>query len=195
VATSLAPQDVTASPVRRVGAAIAGALILLFCSSFTLGTVVAAPLGVLAALGLARRRRRPLTRGHAWVGALIVATIAVPLVFAGLFASAPPGTIAAVRAAMDSAQTEQKPADLPAWLERMAPPGAVRQQNAVAEKLTGSTGFMVVVAITGAISLTALFGTIAGSLGWGASMLFAYAISGRWLPRGSGRRVVARPDE
>src|SRR5688500_8865180 len=102
--------------IKRILAAIAGALTLFFSSTITLGTVLAAPLGVLAACALARRKNRPLSRGAAWLGAVIASFIAVPLVFAGLLLMAPPGTVASVRAAMDSAQANQKPAALPPWL-------------------------------------------------------------------------------
>jgi hypothetical protein len=128
------------------------------------------------------------------VGALIISAIAVPMVFAWLFAQAPPGTIAAARAAMDSAQAEQKPAEVPEWLRKINPPAA-EQQNAIAEKMMGSTPFMAFTMIFAVVALTALFGTIAGTIGWVASMLFGYAITGHWLPSGAQKRVYSPTDE
>ncbi len=175
--------------ILRIAAAIAGAITLFISSSFTVGTVLVAPLGVLAARALARRRQRPFTRGTAWVGAFVISLVAVPVVFAGIFAMAPPGTVAAVRAAMDSAQADQKPAEMPEWLKRMNPPAA-QQQNAIAEKMMASTPFTVFILTFVGVVLTVIFGTIAGSIGWVASMLFGYAITGRWLPSGGQRRVL-----
>ena len=194
MAISLADRGPAASVIQRIAAAIGGGLTLFFCSTFTLGTVLVAPLGVLAARAVARRRQRPFTRVTAWVGALLISFIAVPVVFAGIFAMAPPGTVAAVRAAMDSAQAEQKPAEVPEWLRKMNPPAA-EQQSAIAEKMLESTPFMMFSLIFGAVAMTALFGTIAGSIGWAASMLFGYAITGHWLPGGGERRVFTPADE
>ncbi len=107
------------STVARIAAGFAAAATLISCATFTLGTVLFAPLGVLAARAIARRRGRTLARGAAWLGAVLACFVGVPLVFGLLLTKAPPGTVASVRAAMDSAQTKQKPAQLPDWLERV----------------------------------------------------------------------------
>lgn len=178
----------------RIGAAAAGAIVLVVCATFTLGTVLVAPLGVLVARALARRQQRRLTRGAAWLGAVAGSFIAVPLVFAGLLAMAPSGTMAAVRSGMDSAQARQKPPELPEWLERINPQSAQRQ-SAVTQKMVSSHVFVVFFSIVGGLMACSFFATIAGSIGWLASMLFGYAITGRWLPSGDEIPMVATAEE
>jgi predicted PurR-regulated permease PerM len=177
-ATSAEPP--VASAIRRFAAALAGAVVLVFCSTFTLGTVLAAPIGVLAARALARRGQRRLTRAAAWFAAVLASFIAVPIVFGVLLAKAPDGTIESVRAVMDSAQAQQKQPELPEWLQRISPPGA-QQQNAATQKLVSSRPFVVVFGIIGALMVCSVFGTIAGSIGWVASLLLAYTLTGRWI--------------
>ena len=180
--------------IGRILAAVAAALTLFFSATFTLGTVLVAPIGVLAARGLARRGNRPLSRGAAWLGAVVASFLAVPLVFGGLFLAAPPGTAAAVRSAMDSAQARQKPAELPPWLERVTPPTTARQR-AASEQLASSRPFLVVFGTIGVIMACSILGTIAGSIGWVASMLGGYAFTGRWIPSGEAPPPAALPGE
>jgi hypothetical protein len=173
-----------ATPIRRFAAAAVGAVVLMVCTTFTLFTVLAGPLGVLGARALARRRGAPLTRAGAWVGAVLACFVAVPLAFGALLAAAPPGTIGQVRAAMDSAQAGEKPTEIPDWLERVTPPGTAQRSAATSEAFrTGP--FMLIFGILAGIMVCAIFGTIAGSIGWLASLLFAYTITGRWIRSGA----------
>lgn len=180
--------------IKRIPAAIVGALILFFCATFTLGTVLAAPIGVLVARWMARRRSRPLTRGAAWLGAVLASFIAVPLIFGGLLAVAPPGTLASIRAGMDSAQAQPNSAELPPWLQKISPP-QTPGQRAATEQLTTSKPFLIVFGTIGILMACSILGTIAGSIGWVASMLLAYAIGGRWLPSGATPPGVPLPEE
>ena len=181
------------SLLRRIVAGCAGIATLIFTALLTLGTVLAAPVGVLAARALARRRHRTLSRGAAWLGAVSASIIAVPLVFAGMLAIAPPGTADLLRAAVDSAQAQEpKPADLPDWLTRMNPQAA--QQNAVADRLASSRGFTMFFGIIGGVMAVSMLGTLSGSIGWVASMLLGYAITGRWI-RGEGSPAAMPVDE
>jgi hypothetical protein len=168
------------STLRRFAAALAGAVTLVVCIPLTLGTILAAPLGVLVARWLARRGQRPLSRGAAWLGAVLGSFLGVALLFTVLLAMAPPGTLTEVRAAMDSSLAKQEPTELPAWLERINP--QARQQSAATEQMMSSKGFVTFFGVVGAVFACSMLGTLAGSLGWVASMLISYAIRGRWLP-------------
>jgi hypothetical protein len=188
------PEQPAGSRFGRVAAAAASVLTLLACATFTLGTVLVAPLGVLVARALARRRGGILTRGPAWAGAVLASFLGVPIVFALLLTQAPPGTVAGVRAAMDSAQTHQKPAEMPEWLQRVAPPGT-QQRSAATHKLFTTGPMVTFFSVLSAIVVCSMLGTIAGSIGWVASMLFAYAVKGRWVPGSDPRPLVPITDE
>jgi len=175
--------------IRRIAAGLAGVLTLVFCAVFTVGTVLAAPVGVLLARTVARRRQRRLTRGAAWLGAVVASFLALLLAFAGMLAMAPPDTMKSVRASMDSAQAHQTPAELPKWLQRITPP-PTQGQRALTEQMVSSNAFVVWAGIVGTVIACAILGTIAGSIGWVASMLLAYASTGRWLP---GAEVIPAP--
>jgi hypothetical protein len=168
------------SILRRVAAGAAGIATLIVTTLFTLGTVLAAPVGVLIARALARRRKRELSRGAAWLGAVSASIVGVVLVFGGMMAVAPPETRDLLRAAVDSAQAqEQKPTELPEWLRRINPQAA--QQNAAADRLASSRGFVTFFGFVGLVMACSMLGTLSGSIGWLASMLLGYAITGRWI--------------
>jgi hypothetical protein len=170
------------SMIRRIAAGAAGIAALIVTTLFTLGTVLVAPLGVLVARALARRRKRELSRGAAWLGAVSASIVGVVLVFGGMIAVAPPETRDLLRAAVDSAQAQeqkQKPTELPAWLRRINPQAA--QQNAAADRLASSRGFVTFFGFVGVVMACSMLGTLSGSIGWLASMLLGYAITGRWI--------------
>jgi hypothetical protein len=187
--SSIAPPR--AGVVRRFLAASAGAIVLIVSATFTLGTVLAAPLGVLVARAIARRRGARLSLAAAWAGAVLGCFVAVPIAFGALLAAAPPGTVATIRSAMDSAKVEQKPAELPEWLQRVTPPGTQRQ-SAATEKLFNQGPFVVFFGVMGALMACSVFATIAGSVGWVSSLLLGYAITGRAIVRNEAR--PAAPD-
>ena len=166
--------------IRRIAAGAAGIATLIVTTLFTLGTVLVAPLGVLVARALARRRKRELSRGAAWLGAVSASIVGVVLVFGGMIAVAPPETRDLLRSAVDSAQAqEQKPTELPEWLRRINPQAA--QQNAAADRLASSRGFVTFFGFVGLVMACSMLGTLSGSIGWLASMLLGYAITGRWI--------------
>jgi hypothetical protein len=182
------------SAVARAAAAIGGVVTLVVSATFTMGTSLFAPLGVLGARSLAKRRGGRLTRGPAWLGAALASVIGVPLVFGFMLTKAPPGTVASIRSAMDSAQAERKDAELPEWLQRVTPPGA-QQQNAATRDMMTSGPLLAIFAVLGIVAFCSMFGTIAGSIGWVASMLLGYAITGRWIPGGDPPRLAPIVDE
>jgi predicted PurR-regulated permease PerM len=179
--------------IKRILAGLAGVLTLVSAAVFTLGSVLVAPLGVLGARAIARRRGRVLTRGAAWLGAVVASFVGVALVMAAIFASMPPDVMKQVRAAADSAQAKQQPPEIPKWLERVNP--AARQQAAVNNQLMKNNAFVVIGGIVGSLMACSMLGTIAGSIGWLASMLFAYAFSGRWIRAGDGAPPPIPMDE
>ena len=178
----------------RAAAAAGGIVTLVVSATFTMGISLFAPLGVLGARALAKRRGGRLSRGAAWLGAALASVIGVPLVFGLLLTKAPPGTVASIRSAMDSAQAEQKPTELPEWLQRVTPPAA-QQQNAATREMMTSGPLFTIFAILGVVAFCSMFGTIAGSIGWVASMLLGYAITGRWIPGGDPPRLAPVVDE
>jgi hypothetical protein len=161
----------------RVGAGVAGLLVVLVAAVLTLGSALAAPIGVGIAWWVMRRRGRPLTRGWAWVAAASASTLAIALAFAVLVAALPRG---ALENAMADAEARQD-SSRPEWVERMAPSSA--PQNAAAERIVESKPAQIYFGLIGVGLASLFFGTIAGSAGWGATMLGGYAATGRWLPK------------
>ena len=182
------------SVAARTAAAGGGIAILFGSALITMGTSLFAPFGVLGARAIAKRRGGRLSRGAAWLGAVLASVIGVPLVVGFLLSKAPAGTVASIRSAMDSAQTQQKPTELPEWLERVSPPGA-QQRNAATQEMLTSGPMVTIFAILGVVAFCTMSGTLAGSMGWAASMLIGYAITGRWIARGDPPRFAPLPDE
>ena len=168
------------SMIRRIAAGLAGIGTLIVTTILTLGTVLAAPIGVLAARALARRGNRELTLGAAWLGAVIASFLALMIGVAGWMAMAPPETRDLMRAVIDSAQAQEaKPTETPAWLQRINP--QTTQQNAAVDKLAKSRGFITFFGAVGLVMACSMLGTLSGSIGWLASLLLGYAITGRWV--------------
>lgn len=163
--------------VARAGAGLLGLAALLSAGLFTLGTAIAAPLGVLLVWWLAKRSGRSLSRPVSWMGAVGASTLAIALGFAFIFAKLPEGEMDRVIAEAQSAEAPPPPA----WVEKIAP--GYSQRNA---KMARSTPITVTSMIIGVVFATTMFGTLAGSAGWGATLLLGYAGTGRWIGRRPG---------
>lgn len=163
-----------AGVVARTAAGLAGVAALLVAALFTLGTAFAAPIGVALAAWMMRRRGRALSRGRSWMAAAAASTAAVALGFGLLFASLPSGTL--TNAMAEAQKVEQPPP--PAWLERIAP-GSTRPDPAT-ERIVKSAPFTIYFGVMGGVLAVVMMGSLAGSAGWGATLLLGYAGTGRW---------------
>ena len=161
--------------VQRVLAGIGGAIILLFFALFTLGAALAAPVGILVARRLARRRDRLFTRGASWFGAVMASIIAAALVLVAVFSLMPTSPLQelqnpAVQAQADTSATA-------AWLRRTFPQTA--RSDSAAQEMMKAPGFLAVTLAISLLFASIFLGAIGGSAGWLGSVLLAYAFGGR----------------
>ena len=182
-----------AGVVARVLAVVAGIALFFIGGTVTLGLALAAPVGMLIAWAVARARRRPLTRLASWIAAMLTAAVVVGAAGAYMATKAPAGTFAEMQHAKDSARVARADQPMPAWVERIAPGTAAAQRNSATTPFARSRAVMYWGAAMGVIFTCALFGAIAGTLGWGATALVAYGARGRWLP--SHAVTASVPDE
>lgn len=159
----------------------AGLLVLLAGLPLTLGTALAAPLGMLVVYQFAHRRRRRLTLRASWLGGVAGSALACAVLFVVVLARLPAGTWANVQAQAQAAQKTQPPE----WLERLSP-GAAKgagTPDPFTAQLIQSPAFIVITGAGGGLLAVSLWGTAAGTVGWGASLLLAFAATGRWPAR------------
>jgi hypothetical protein len=160
-----------AGGLSRVAAGLAGCVLLLVGTLFTLGVAAGAFLGVVLAWWIQRRRGRRLTRPGAWIAATSTATLLIIIGAALMFAMLPDG---ALTEAMTEARAAEPPPP-PAWLERL---GA--DTDPATDRIVTSTPFTVYFGILGASISLLILGSIAGTLGWAASLLAGFAVRGHW---------------
>ena len=169
--------------VARVFAFLAGALVLVIGSVFSLGAVLVAPIGMAIGAYVWRKRGRSLpTIGH-WLAAMAAIVVMLASV-AGLAAAvAPKGSWDRFRHAADSAQkvsASQPPPPMPDWLQRMAP--NAQQRAATAPPSDRAVTFMLA---AGAAMATVFFVGFFGSVGWLGGMLLGLGVKGHWPGRGA----------
>jgi len=169
-----------AGTTSRVASGLGGALVLLLSAFFTVGTSLAAPLGVLVARAWARRKQRPLTGGASWIGAVTASSLAVVALFALLAGLVPPGSFRQSLNAVAAART-QPSAKPPGWLAKVFPEAADRPNPAV-ERILGSPLFLAYFSLLGAAIACLFLGSIAGTAGWVGTLLLGYALTGRGPP-------------
>ena len=160
----------------RLASGLGGALILVVSALFTLGTSLAAPIGMFAARLVARSKGRSLTRGASWLAAATASSIAVVIAFAGLASFIPPGTFRQIEgtAATAGAQDTGRPPD---WFARLFPQ-AMRRPDPLTERVVNSQAFRLYFGLLGAAFNCAILGAIAGSTGWLGPSLLGYALRG-----------------
>jgi hypothetical protein len=181
-AGSDAPRHAPSAALRLLGG-VGGVLVLLLGALFTLGTALVAPLGMLAARILARRKGRPTTRTASWIGACVASSAVILVGALTLYLSTSPETIQGLEAAQDSAQANAR-AHPPAWVEsmrRVAPP------NPAAERVIHSHAVTQTMRIIGGVIAVEILGIIAGSAGWLGTALILYALQ-RPRPDGTALR-------
>lgn len=163
-----------AGGLSRVAAGLAGCVLLLVGAVFTLGIAVGASLGVVLAWWIQRMRRRRLTRSGSWIAATSSAIILIMIGAALIFAALPDGALAEAMAEARAAE----PPPQPEWLERLAP-----DPDPATEGIVTSRPFTVYFGILGASIALLTLGSIAGTLGWAASLLAGFAVRGYWPMR------------
>ena len=160
----------------RLLSGIAGVFVIVASALITLGTSLAAPLGIFVARRLARRNGRPLTRFGSWFSAATASSIAVLLALAALLGVNAQKTLREIQQA-SAAASARDTAPLPAWLTRAFPQAA--HPDPVAQKIIRSPAFTAFTFMAGVVITAATLGTIGGSVGWAGTMLVSYALRGR----------------
>jgi hypothetical protein len=167
-----------ASVGARVLAGCVGLVTLGIATFITAGGALVAPIGMGLSRLVMRRQHRTPTFTSSWLGA--VGAVCVGLLIGGgvLVARAPTGTFAAVQRSVDSstAISREHP---PEWLRRIAGPVPTTPQFGQRT----NRAFAAWGAVVGALLGCVLVGSVVGTVGWGASLPLAYAITGRWPAR------------
>ena len=163
----------SAGAISRVAAGLAGCVLLLVGATFTFGVAVGALLGVVLVWWIQRQRGRRLTRLGAWIVATSTAAVLIMIGAALLFAMLPEGALAE---AMAAARTAEPPPQ-PDWLERLAP------ADTATDRIVTSRPVTVYFGLLGASIAVLIMGSIAGTLGWAASLLVGFAVRGYWPMR------------
>lgn len=162
------------SVVLRVLSGIAGVIVLLASGLFTLGSALAAPLGMFVALRRARRKGRPLTRGASWFSAIIASMLTLFVGLLVLFAFVPAKAWEEMQKGATEAQVARDTANAPAWTKSMRS----AQSDSLANKLATNPGFFMVTFAIG-IGFTCIFlGAIGGTTGWVGAVLLRFAFWG-----------------
>lgn len=164
----------TPSFVARLAAILAGLVVLAAGAVVSLGAALLAPVGMLIAAVVLRRRGRVLGRAASWfVAAGSVAVVL--LAFAGFVATrVPSGTWRQLRRAQDSATAAAAKQPPPAWIERIAP------QAAPASRAKPPAAVQTAAMAWVGGFATVFLASIYGSIGWGAGMLLGFGAAGRW---------------
>jgi len=170
-------QHLGPSIAARIFSGLAGIAVLGVTAVPTLGTSLAAPLGILVARRLARRRERQLTRGGSWLAAMIASSAAIVCAFGIAASRAPAGSLERIKEAAAARQSAPTP-QLPAWFTR-AFPQAAQQPDPVTERIVNSRAFALYFGLLGAGTAIAIFGAIVGSMGWVGTLLLTHAFSRR----------------
>jgi hypothetical protein len=178
----------TASIGRRVVAGVGGVAALAVAALFTVGGALAAPLGMVIAAAVARRRLRVLSGLGSWLAAVLAAAVFVVSLSTTVIARLPPGTLERIWRSADSAAAAAQSEPPPEWLQRVSPRVAAAAKQPP-KRSTAGRAVNLWAAIMGVVIAWALFSALIGTLGWLASLPLAYAVSGQWL---LGRRSAAR---
>jgi hypothetical protein len=159
----------------------AGGLILLAVGAvITLGSELVGVAAIVIAWFVLRRRKRRLTRTRAWV--ISVGSTAIPflILFAVGLMTAP--KVTPEQRKRDMAEARARRDSMPVWLK-----GPAQQQqttavaDSIAQKLMENKGFMVWIAAMGALIVSGMGALFAGTIAWGATLLFFRAVTDDWM--------------
>lgn len=165
------------NPVVRVLAFLAGIGVLIFGAFVSFGAVLAGAAGMGLATLARHQRRQHLTRWGGWIASTISVAIVLAIFAFILAEKLPPGAWTQVQHVADSAASASAKAPPPDWVERVFPGTSARAaaQQRIFSPSTQSAFVFATIGVAAAFYL-ALFGT----LGWGAGMLLALGVRGRW---------------
>jgi hypothetical protein len=165
----------------RVFAGIGGVAALGIAAVLTLGTALIAPIGMWLTAVVLHRRKKQVTLGASWFGAMAAVGI-TSLIIGGVFvARMPTGAISHARHAMDSASTVQSKQARPAWVDRLETPESRARSAVIQSQMQRSSTFTTGAMVVGGGFVLEFLAAFAGTLGWGAGLLLVYAFTGRWL--------------
>jgi len=156
------------SPVLRILSGVLAIILLLLFGVTTLGASLIAPFGIFLGRKIALRKGRPFTGLSSWLWAVGATTVVVVGFFMIVISLIPAEQWQAIQREIAKAQANPPPN--PSW---------VPQPDSLTAQLVHSPTFAIVTGGLGAIIGLALFGAIAGTLGWMATVLLGYAVRGR----------------
>jgi hypothetical protein len=161
--------------MKRFLLGLAGATILCVSAIATLGTALAAPLGMLAARQWARRRGEVLTTGRSWLAAAVASSLAIAGAYTVAVLREPNATLRQFEES--AARREAAPTRPPPGWMRYVLPQTTRRPSPAAERILKSRAFTLYTTIIGAGLVVAIFGAISGRLGWAGTVLLGRAFS------------------
>ena len=166
--------------VKARAAGFAGVVFAIGSVLITFGVSLVAMLAIGIAWAVARRRKRPLTRGVSWlVGVGTVGTI-ILIVAAISMTRIPKRAFTELGRTIDSTAAAPPP-PTPEWVRRVAP--QAQHPNPITDSIVRSRAFTIWAMVMGGLFVVGLLAAYAGSLGWVAAMLGVYAATGDWFPR------------
>lgn len=175
-AAQAAPQPVPL--ILRILSGIGGIVVFLLGLLFSLGAILAAPLGIWFVQRWRRRHDRRPSRVASLFGAITASSLFAVLMWGAIFALAPHPTQQELQSAVE--QSERQPSvKLPGWYTKMFPQAA--RADSASRKMVQSPGFMKMALVLGAVTMVVFFGALGGGMGWASYALLHVASSGRGL--------------
>ena len=175
-AAQAAPKPV--SLILRILSGIGGIVVFLLGLLFSVGAILAAPLGIWFVLRWRRRHDRRPSRIATLFGAITASSLFTVLVGGAIFALGPHPTQEELRSAVVEGQ-RQPAVKLPDWYSRAFPQAA--HADSASRKMIESPGFVRLALVLGAVTVVVFFGALGGGMGWATYALLHVAWSGRAL--------------
>jgi predicted PurR-regulated permease PerM len=163
---------------RRILAFLAGAAILALTALASMGSVLAAPIGMWLSRVIQRARARNHTRATSWIGAVVACAVLFLGVLGYGFTRLPDGYVELVQQQTTKQQRDST------TIERIFQRGTPRSPaSAVVEKksqeLAHSRAFIWWVTIVGGAMSAGMAALLMGSVGWVGTSLMLYGLTGR----------------
>jgi len=165
--------------VIRLPSGIGGVLVFLLALIGSLGTAIAAPLGMLVVRRWTARHNRRRSVLASIVGAMLATSLAAAALFLVLFAVMPSPTQQDIQKAAREAQS--KPVQLPDWYTKTFPQSARESARAdsATQQLMRNPQFMTIAMVLAGGFAALMLGALGGGLGWCGSTLLGIAFFGR----------------
>ncbi|MGH7646487.1 MAG: hypothetical protein ACREND_00095 [Gemmatimonadaceae bacterium] len=165
----------------RLAAALVGIVLMWLVLAHAKPALVGL-LGVAAAWGVQRYRKRDYTRYAGWVGAVAGSSAAIIIGLVAVAVFSPRGTLDSMmnQASKDEARQLQQPP--PAFLRRLGSQSEASRAAGIAgaQQLFKSRGAVVAMLAFGGMLVAAFGGFLVGSLIWACVTTLAFAAFGRW---------------